>query len=240
MSGSHRLTTAGVLIRSWRPEDKTGLERVGDRLSRTALAGRFYGGTSRVPADYLHAIDEWWPTRWNAAVALRDGVLIGWSEYSLDRDDPHQAEIGVCVADTEQGLGVGTALVGAVVDLCMARGITTIRAVVNDDNPAVLRLYQKLTMRSGEAGVANRPVTCVVTVEASGFNLAAPMTSLAIRTADDTHSVRRSSPPNGDSTKTELDRGSIGEHHESTANPDRRCQRPNGRTDSSPLIATGA
>ena len=65
--------------------------------------------------DYLQAIDEWWPTRWNAAVALRDGVLIGWSEYSLDRDDPHRAEIGVCVADTEQGLGVGTALVSAVV-----------------------------------------------------------------------------------------------------------------------------
>lgn len=162
-----------LMIRPWRPGDKLRLERLSDQLSRQALATRFHGGATRIPADYLQSIDELWPARWNAAVALRDDVLIGWSEYQLDRDDPLRAEVGVCVADVEQGRGLGTVLVRAVVDLCAARGVTTVQLQVGDDNLAAQRLYEKLTMRNGESAEATRPMTYLVDVEPRGFHLSA-------------------------------------------------------------------
>lgn len=80
----------------------------------------------------------------------------------------------VLSAGAEQGLGVGTALVSAVVNLCVTRGITTRRAVTSDDNPAALRVCGKPATGSGEAGAASRPVTCLLNIESSGFTFAAP------------------------------------------------------------------
>ena len=77
-------------------------------------------------------------------------------------------------AGAEQGLSVGTALVSAVVNVCVTRGITTLHAVTSDDNPAALRVCEKLATGSGEAGAASRPVTCLLNIEPGGFTLAAP------------------------------------------------------------------
>ncbi|GFG53549.1 GNAT family N-acetyltransferase [Mycolicibacterium agri] len=166
-----------IVVREWRPEDLPNLERLGAQLSRRTLASRFHGGATGIPEDYLNYIRQWWPTRWNAAVALRGGILIGWSEYSLDHTDLRGAEVGVCVAEAEQGRGLGTALVRAAIDLCVARDVSTIHALVSDDNAAALCLYRKVMPRNGESKATGHTVTYRLDIEPSAFTLSSAATA---------------------------------------------------------------
>lgn len=51
---------------------------------------------------------------------------------------------GICVAEDARGLGIGSALIGAICDEARARGHSAVRLEVVDSNPRARALYERL------------------------------------------------------------------------------------------------
>jgi GNAT superfamily N-acetyltransferase len=80
--------------------------------------------------------------RADAVVAVRDGVIIGHA-MAADRAGPRgarTADAGVVVADAWQGLGVGSALMRALVTGARARGVTSLTMDVLPGNRRMLAM----------------------------------------------------------------------------------------------------
>jgi GNAT superfamily N-acetyltransferase len=91
-----------------------------------ALAG---GGAGR--SDILIAIDD-------------DGAVIGHGmAVDADRAGVKSADIGLVVADRWQGLGLGTGLLGLLVDRAVARGVAALLLDVLPTNTRMLRIIER-------------------------------------------------------------------------------------------------
>jgi GNAT superfamily N-acetyltransferase len=80
--------------------------------------------------------------RTDAVVAVRGGVIIGHA-LAVGQAGPggaRTADVGVVVADAWQGLGVGSALLRAVADGALARGVTSLTMDVLPANHRMLAL----------------------------------------------------------------------------------------------------
>lgn len=78
----------------------------------------------------------------DAAVAVRGGVIIGHA-MAADRVGPRgarTADVGVVVADAWQGLGVGSALMRALITGARARGVTSLTMDVLPGNRRMLAI----------------------------------------------------------------------------------------------------
>lgn len=66
--------------------------------------------------------------------------------WALGQEPPHDdfALDGICVAEEARGLGIGTALIGAICDEGRARGHAAVRLEVVDSNPRARALYERL------------------------------------------------------------------------------------------------
>ena len=80
-----------------------------------------------------------------AVVAVRGGVIIGHA-MAVDQAGPHgvlTADVGVVVADAWQGLGVGSALMGALTSGARARGVTSLTMDVLPGNHRMIALIAR-------------------------------------------------------------------------------------------------
>ena len=80
--------------------------------------------------------------RTNAVVAVRGGVIIGHA-MAADQVGPRgarTADVGVVVADAWQGLGVGSALMRALITGARARGVTSLTMDVLPGNRRMLAI----------------------------------------------------------------------------------------------------
>ena len=68
---------------------------------------------------------------------------VGIARFIRSTDDARSAEVAVAVADAWQRRGVGTLLLGAVVERALAVGVRRFTMLVSDDNAAVLALLQR-------------------------------------------------------------------------------------------------
>jgi L-amino acid N-acyltransferase YncA len=84
--------------------------------------------------------------RTNAVVAVRGGVIIGHA-MAVDQTGPRgarTADVGVVVADAWQGLGVGSALIRALITGARARGVTSLTMDVLPGNRRMLAMIAGL------------------------------------------------------------------------------------------------
>ena len=104
-------------------------------------------------------MDEWWagPTVvvWGklfqvdelpALVAEKDGEMVGLVTYHIDADE---CEI-VTLNSTEEGIGIGTALLEAVAKLARKERCRVVKLITTNDNTDSLRFYQKRGMTISE------------------------------------------------------------------------------------------
>ena len=80
--------------------------------------------------------------RTDAVVAVREGVIIGHA-MAADQAGPQgsrTADVGVVVADAWQGLGVGSALLRALISGARARGVTSLTLDVLPGNRTMLAM----------------------------------------------------------------------------------------------------
>lgn len=78
-------------------------------------------------------------------VALDAGRVVGWCDVNPKSHETlrHSGVLGMGVAATHRGRGVGSALLRTTLDAADARGLTRVELVVRADNSAAIALYQR-------------------------------------------------------------------------------------------------
>jgi ribosomal protein S18 acetylase RimI-like enzyme len=109
-------------------------------LSTQTRYRRFFAAITPTPA-MLEALSGG-PAAIDALVALRECTIVGHAMAAdkLTPDSGLTTDIGVVVADAWQGLGVGSALMRALVTRAQARGVASMTMDVMHGNRAVLAM----------------------------------------------------------------------------------------------------
>lgn len=78
-------------------------------------------------------------------VAVDDGRVVGWCDVNPKAHEAlrHSGVLGMGVAASHRGRGLGSALLRATLDAASANGIRRIELVVRADNAAAIRLYER-------------------------------------------------------------------------------------------------
>lgn len=78
-------------------------------------------------------------------VAVDDGRVVGWCDVNPKTHAAlrHSGVLGMGVAASHRGQGVGSALLLATLEAATARGIMRVELVVRADNAAAIRLYER-------------------------------------------------------------------------------------------------
>ena len=132
------LTAPAPTVRELGPDDGAVLDAVFAGLSTLSRFRRFHGAMPRMSARTrasLVAVDG------RTHIAL--GAFVGAEPVGIARlivDGPGRADLAVEVVDAWQGNGIGARLVGEVVALGRARGITEVVAEVLAENTAMRRV----------------------------------------------------------------------------------------------------
>jgi acetyltransferase len=137
---------AAAAIRPARSADLPALRDFFAALSPQTRYLRFFAPVTPSPA-LLHLLSGGAGAGAGAAgavVATRGAIIIGHA-MAADRGRPcdsRMTDIGVVVADTWQGQGVGSALVRALITSAQARGVTSVEMDVLPSNHQVLAMIK--------------------------------------------------------------------------------------------------
>jgi GNAT superfamily N-acetyltransferase len=148
-------TPATAIVRSAGPADAAAL---GDFFAALPLQTRYLRFFAPVrPTPALLRVLSGGGANADALVAVRDGVIIGHAmaadrpgtegsrhpEAAQGPPEPAVTDIGVVVADTWQGRGVGSALVRALLTRAQARGVTSMTMDVLHANHRALSMIER-------------------------------------------------------------------------------------------------
>lgn len=136
---------SAIRIRPWQASDFALLAAAAPRLSERTLWLRFWGAVPTLPAAYLRSTAERWPGHWDAVAAMDGSELVGWAEYGRYPGAPNTADVAVCVVDDEQGHGIGTALLAALIDRARGAGLVSVHADIAPFNERARRGWVKAT-----------------------------------------------------------------------------------------------
>jgi len=148
-----------ALIRPIGPEDRNRLKEGFDSSSEESRFLRFLSPhpvLSDRELDYLTAIDH---DHHEALIAVdpATGESFGTARYVRSDDDPRTAEFAVGVGDRWMQIGLGTALLSALIDRAREAGVTRLTGSINAENTAIKRLVEKVAgsfeTRTAEWGV---------------------------------------------------------------------------------------
>lgn len=145
-----------VALRPIDPGDEPALTALYERLSPQTAYQRFFTVTRRLPPDWAHILANVDYDRRMAIAAISPGRdLVGVARYIYD-EQAREAEIAIVIEDRWQNRGLGTLLLGELVDYAKGKGIDRLRAYVLADNVRMLKLIRRVTTivdRKLESGV---------------------------------------------------------------------------------------
>ena len=135
-----------ALIRPIGPRDRDRLKEGFESASPESIFLRFLAPQPRLSGsqlDYLTAIDH---IRHEALIAIdpETGQSLGTARYVRDQNHPETAEFAVGVGDRWMRIGLGTALLGALLVRARESGIIRFTGVIHPDNTAIRRLVEKV------------------------------------------------------------------------------------------------
>jgi len=149
-----------VLIRPVVPEDKPLLREGFERLTAVSRQRRCMRAMRELNAEqlaYFTEIDYRDHMAWVAVdLSQPEGPGLGIAQHVRLQERPHCAEVAVTVADSHQGKGLGTLLLGVLAQSAVDNGIDMWVAYVLTDNTPMLKLFHDLgahTARVEEPGV---------------------------------------------------------------------------------------
>ena len=131
-----------VRVRAAIPADREALERFLGGLSEESRLFRFFSAVKDLGWAAQRFVDVDHHDR-HSLIALRGdaGEIVGHGYYALEK--PGQAEVALAVADSVQGMGLGTILLGHLAAAASAAGITTFSAEVMPDNHRMLTVFRE-------------------------------------------------------------------------------------------------
>ena len=138
-----------------RPAIRTRQLRFGERqpvldvfegLSERSRRLRFHGPKPRLPERDLDLLVDVGRRGREAVIAVEatTGRSIGIARFSRGDDDRQSAEVAFAVVDDWQRRGLGRLLLGELVPLALAAGISRFRASVAPGNEAALALLRRV------------------------------------------------------------------------------------------------
>jgi RimJ/RimL family protein N-acetyltransferase len=135
-----------ALIRPIGPEDRQRLKEGFESSSEESRFLRFLSPQpelSSTQLDYLTAVDH---VRHEALIAVNPetGESFGTARYFRSDEDSQTAEFAVGVGDRWMRIGLGTALLTALVLRAREAGVTRITGVIHVENTAIKRLVAKV------------------------------------------------------------------------------------------------
>lgn len=137
---------SGVIrIRPWEQRDFELLGAAAPGLSERTLWLRFWGAVPTLPASYLRSTADRWPYMWDAVAALDGDELVGWAEYGRYKNAPQAADVAVCVVDAEQGHGIGSDLLAALIERARGAGLVSVHADIAPYNERARRGWVRVT-----------------------------------------------------------------------------------------------
>jgi RimJ/RimL family protein N-acetyltransferase len=135
-----------ALIRPIQATDSERLNEGFESASARSIFMRFLGPQphlSRRQLEYLTAVDH---VHHEALIAVdpETGRSFGTARYVRSADHPETAEFAVGVGDRWMKIGLGTALLTALVDHAREAGVVRFTGLIHADNVAVRRLIAKV------------------------------------------------------------------------------------------------
>ncbi len=135
-----------ALIRPIMPTDRDRLNEGFQSASPDSNYMRFLHFQSKLSGaqlEYLTAVDH---VTHEALIAVdpETGQSFGTARYIRSDDRAQAAEFAVGVGDRWMGIGLGTALLRALILRAMEMGITRFTALVHNENTAIRRLVEKV------------------------------------------------------------------------------------------------
>jgi RimJ/RimL family protein N-acetyltransferase len=135
-----------ALIRPIGPWDRKPLNEGFENASAESIFLRFLSPQPRLSSsqlDYLTAIDH---IRHEALIAVdpETGQSFGTARYVRNDPHPESAEFAVGVGDRWMRIGLGTALLGALVLRAREMGVIRFTGLIHADNTAIRRLVEKV------------------------------------------------------------------------------------------------
>ena len=136
-----------VSIRPIRPDDRTLITNAVNYTSDRTYQRRFHGPAPKFSPrelSFLTEIDGYNHFALIATERDRPDRLVAVARFVRYRDRPTEAEFAITVHDPYQGQGIGSQLLGLLVEAARARGITCLRALIQSDNDAMMRLLHRV------------------------------------------------------------------------------------------------
>lgn len=131
-----------IAVRPIRPDDKERLAEGFRRLTERSRYSRFFTFTGSLSARQLAYFTEVDHHDHEALVATDtltgDGIAV--ARFIRSTEDPRAAELAIAVVDSWQGRGVGTALLGLLMERAREEGIERFTGMVLADNRPMLEL----------------------------------------------------------------------------------------------------
>jgi len=124
-------------IRPIRPDDADAMYAMWQRLSTETIRLRFFAPRSMSRQGIEHFVNLDMRDRF-AMVGVRGEAIVGVSRFERLAEEPDVAEFAVLVEDAEQGRGIGTALLRALLEPAQDRGIERFVAEVLPENRKML------------------------------------------------------------------------------------------------------
>jgi acetyl coenzyme A synthetase (ADP forming)-like protein len=122
-----------VHIRPIRPDDLDAMMQMWSRLSMETIRLRFFAPRRMDREQMRHFTEVDYQDRF-ALVAERNDNILGVARFDRLEDDERTAEFAVLVEDAEQGHGIGTALLRALLVAAQDLGITNFRGDILREN----------------------------------------------------------------------------------------------------------
>ena len=139
-----------LYVRHIKPGDKDLLGKAWLQLSERSQQRRFLAPKPVLTKRDLRYLTEIDGHNHVALVAVRLDApkrLVAVARYVRLPDDPHTAEVAVTVADSMQGMGIGTQLGVLLADEARGRGVLRFSASILSDNKPALRLISRMGRR---------------------------------------------------------------------------------------------
>jgi len=141
-----------IAVREMGPDEEETVLQVFAGLGATSRERRFLTPKPRLSGRDLRQLAAVDGVDHVAMVAMFEDTPIGIARFVRDPADPQSADAAIAVVDGWQRQGVGTALVGALVQRGRDAGVHRFGVTILRDNDGVLRLLRRARIEVGLLG----------------------------------------------------------------------------------------